>query len=351
MRELRGIAETLDPHVAESLRIVEHFDALVARRVGLTTLVRAATMLTGAAAGVTDPDRQLTIRIDAAALRDQGAEAPVPFPEHWQSVALGPSSTGRAWLERIGEPHVNDLMVLERLAQAVQITIDRTFGWGDEYHEAVALLLDVETTKVARARLAARLGLKETDTLRVIATPRLQRDSPAQDAPHAHADIGELTFFILRQSQLPELEHLQQVGISPPQTVASLPQAAEQAVVALRFARPDERISFLELGLLADAAAPTRNGSENPAVRRIAALMTELNCPLERLEALDAKSSAREIAGNLGVHHSTIAKLRERVDRQLGYDTASPFGALRFSLDLRLARYERSLGLSASPTT
>jgi hypothetical protein len=349
MRELRGIAETLDPHVAESLRIVEHFDALVARRVGLSTLVRAATMLTGAASGIHDPDRQLTIRMDAAALRDQHAEARASFPDHWQKVPLGLSSRGHAWLERDGEPHVNDLMVLERLAHAVQITIDRTFGWGDEYDEAVALMLDAETTNAARARLAARLGVGESETLRVVAAPRIDNASEPTPAGQLYTNIGVLTLSVLRQTELHALAQVKRGGVSAPHAVASLPQAAQQAVIALRFSRPGERLDFTELGFLAQAAGPSTDLAQSPSVRRITALANELNCSLERLEGLDSRASARDIAGKLGVHHSTITKLRARVDRHLGFDTSSPFGALQFSLNLRLARYSESTVLFPAP--
>lgn len=337
MRELRGIAETLDPHVAESLRIVEHFDALVARRVGLVTLVRAATLLTGAAVGISDPERQLTIRIDAAALRDEDAEDPATFPPHWRHIPLGPSSRGQAWLERDGDPHINDLMVLERLAHAVQITIDRTFGWGDEYDEAVALLLNHETTSAARSRLASRLGIGISEALVVVVTP----SSEGAPATPLHAVTGDVTFHVIRHERSSRTPTFLQGGASGTHAVDSLPRAAEEALAALRFARPDEFLRFPELGPIYDLITPSTT-QESASVARIAELLRETGHDLLRMEALDSRASAREIASRVGVHHSTISKLRDRVNSHVGYDTASPLGSMRFALDLRLYRYFQS---------
>lgn len=115
MQELLGRLQSLDPQAGAELRIVAHFDALVAGRVGLVGLLRAAVTLSGCAAGFHDHHRVL--RIDRSGGRHDHGVRDRGFPT--RPVPGLPAAV--VWLERTGPAQPADEMVLERLALAVEI--------------------------------------------------------------------------------------------------------------------------------------------------------------------------------------------------------------------------------------
>ena len=54
MQDLLGRLTALDPDASETLKVVTYFDALVARSVGVESMVRGAAVLSGATVGQRD---------------------------------------------------------------------------------------------------------------------------------------------------------------------------------------------------------------------------------------------------------------------------------------------------------
>ena len=114
MRKLVGKLSALDPEASETLKIVAYFDKLVDGRVGADGLMRGATILSGVPIGRRPASSKTVQRFGV-----DGVELYPGPSEGWPSVSSADGST--VWLERSGAPHVNDSMVLERLATGLSI--------------------------------------------------------------------------------------------------------------------------------------------------------------------------------------------------------------------------------------
>lgn len=358
MKELVGKLTALDPAASETLKVITYFDALVDGRVGVETLLRGATTLTGVPVGYRREGTTLRLLADGSrAARSDVADgsgtsvgegdARGSYPSH----AVGPDAI--VWVEREGEPHANDAMVLERLA--IAIAIGGT-GTAEEVlsRRAVELLLDAplggQVDEQQRLAASARLRLDPLLAVRAVAMP--SRTPAPQGRPSA---ILATPWGIARAAIVPAkasyplqpdgagVGHGARVGVGVGGTITDLPYSWRTAVIALRLAdiahpesRADDLGSFLDLCLSAD-----RHTELLPDVATVDAVIGA-SWSVETLQALADGASIRSVAATAGIHHSSVhAKLPE-LTRRLGYDPLTPMGRARLFAALLLRRLANS---------
>jgi len=64
MQDLLGRLTALDPDASETLKVVSYFDALVARSVGVESMLRGAALLSGATVGHRDGRHTMRVQAD-----------------------------------------------------------------------------------------------------------------------------------------------------------------------------------------------------------------------------------------------------------------------------------------------
>ncbi len=306
MQELVGRLTALDPEASETLKVITYFDTLVGAGAGVDALLRAAATLSGATAGIRLGDR--VNRRDSDGRRVDG-EAVVRSP-HREFAG------GEVWLERGGIHHVNDEMVVERLALAVTLTRAR-----HEPEAAAEIALDAARSASERRAALARLRIDPDARVRAFAVP-LDIVEPGsipiatgQGLVRALVDDGTRA--------LPA-----RGGVGTWVSGERLPESWDAATTALRLtdaAHPVVDATSLGALLLVvrgfDPAAPPED------VRVLAGLDRRSR---EVLHALARAESMRAAATLLGTHHSTAQARLESLTRELGYDPRSPLGRARY---------------------
>jgi hypothetical protein len=326
MQELLGRLTALDPVASETLKVVSYFDALVAHEVGVPSLVRGAAALAGAPVGCRLHDRD--IRVSEAGETLPSAPAP---SARWMTKSAGP---GLVWIERDGDPHANDAMVLERLAIALAITTARhADGAG-----SVETALNPHAADDERGVALARLRLDTAPVLRAMA---MTADTPAP--PHSPSSIIVTPWGPVRAViGVPEIAAPTAVraGIGMRVRRERAHESWRTALVALRLTTPTQpTIHAEDLGallLLADVA-DARSETASDTVT-LAALEPR---SLELLDALASTESMRAAATLLGLHHSTVQQQASVLADLLGYDPRTPAGRVRFTLARTLHRLAR----------
>ena len=120
MQDLLGRLTALDPDASETLKVVSYFDTLIARAVGVESMLRGAAVLSGATVGQRDARQIIRVRADGVRID------PIDPGDRWMLRESGPEAV--AWIEREGDPHTNDAMILERLTLALGILRARRAG-------------------------------------------------------------------------------------------------------------------------------------------------------------------------------------------------------------------------------
>lgn len=306
MQELVGRLTALDPEASESLKVITYFDTLVAAGAGVDALVRAAATLSGTAAGIRLGGR--VNRRDPDGHRVDG-EAVVRSPHR-------EIEGGEVWLERSGVPHVNDEMVVERLALAVTLTRAR-----HEPEAAAEIALDAARSVPERHAALARLRIDPGARVRAIAVPLDVIEPGSIPIATGRGIVRGIVDDGTRA--LP-----QRGGVGTWVSGDRLPESWDAATVALRLtddAQPVVDATALGALLLVvrgfDPAAPPDD------VRVLAGLDRRSR---EVLHALAHTESMRAAATVLGTHHSTAQARHESLTRDLGYDPRSPLGRARY---------------------
>ena len=330
MQELVGRLTALDPQASEGLKVIAYFDALVDGHAGAEILLRGAAVLSGCAAGFTS--NSASNRVDSTGLRDAATAAPLAtvWPSH--PVAGG----GFAWIERAGDPHANDAMILERLAIAVGIMLERSAPVV-AMRRAVETVLDTEEPVDRRRAAAKQLRLDPAQRFAVVAEPA---STPPLTGDHqtvivtAHGDVRA----IIRPADRPLLET--RAGVGEPTAPDNLDASWESALTALRLTsesvpvvRAGELGSLLLLARAADASA-----TEPADVATVRALVHSSPRTLALLESLVSSESLRAAATELGLHHSTVQAKTTELTTTLGFDPRTPQGRTRLSLAVSLYR-------------
>jgi len=322
MQDLLGRLTALDPDASETLRVVTYFDALVARSVGVESLLRGAALLSGATVGQRDERQVIRVRADGVRV-----DPVLPSPD-WMRRDSGPDAV--AWIERDAPGHANDAMVLERLALALGIVRARR-AVGPE--SAVEVAISSYASPDERAAALSRLHLS-SGSIRVIASP----PDPVPSAQHPSAVVATshgLTRATLLDARLePERAWadagVPRLGVGLPGTGGELPRSWSAAVIAARLTSAAEPvIDAVSLGAALLVAEAADAGPLHPD----AAVLAQLDGrSLELLDAIARESSVRAAAVKLGRHHSSVQDRLAVLVETLTYDPRTPRGRTRYAL-------------------
>ncbi len=327
MQDLLGRLTALDPDASETLKVVSYFDALIARSVGVESMLRGAALITGATAGYNDGSEIIRVRSDG--VRIDAA----PVNPAWPTRSSGGETL--AWIEREGAPHQNDDMVLERLSLALGIIRARRSGGSEG-----ALELAISTHSTLEDRAGALNRLRLTGPVRVIASP----PDPAPLAAHASAVVatkhGLTRATILAESddatQAWGSETLPRLGVGPLSTAAGLADSWAAAQIAVRLTSGENPlIASDDLGAFLLIAEAAENAPMHADVATLAALDT---ASLDLLDAVVSAQSVRAAAVQLGRHHSSVQERVNTLTQRLGYDPRTAHGHTRYMTARMLLR-------------
>ncbi|MFI6816188.1 hypothetical protein ACIBG7_27565 [Nonomuraea sp. NPDC050328] len=319
MQDLVGRLTALDPDASETLKVIAYFDTLNAGGAGLDGLLRGAAVLSGVVAGAERRGR--TTRYSPRGLH-------VTDTEIHRSLQRTTRS-GSVWLERVGPPHANDEMILERLGLAVDLAEARRNPEG-----ALETALDAGTPVSERAKALARLRVRPNARIRLIATAT---DAPVMSAP---STVMPTRFGILRATLdlTGELAPTEPAGIGPRLNAERAPESWEGAVIAYRLTDPKSPVvDATDIGALLILAQAYDPREPHDDVRALAALDPR-SADIARV--LVESDSVRSAAARLGMHHSTMQAKHESLTRALGYDPRTITGHARYiaaALLLRLS--------------
>ncbi|WP_309484169.1 helix-turn-helix domain-containing protein [Streptomyces himalayensis] len=377
MKELAGRLAALDPDAGAALQVITYFDRLMEGRVGLEALVRGAAVLSGCPARLVDERRGVRVRVDQDGRRDTSV-GPVDPAWPWvpldtvgslgssgsgsgdsgdspatgtadtaatipttpatapatATTATPPKASAALWLERPGPADGVHAMILERAAHAVRAVMDRTRGWAPlavPAHDPalVEVVLDASAPLSARTHAAARLGLRQGQSVRAVVL---------------HGGGAEV---VPAGQPLPEVRR---AGVGPAVEPAELPQSWAAARTALRFTAegtaqdPGPRTVYAEeLGALTLLAAAV--GPDTPPIPDVLAVeraVAEAPWAAATLHAVASSPSLRAAAGELTVHHSTLQERLAQAEHILGWEVHSPQGRLRLQLALAVRKLQRN---------
>jgi hypothetical protein len=333
MQDLLGRLTALDPDASETLKVVSYFDALVARSVGVESLVRGAAVLSGAVAGHRDAGQ--IMRVDANGARIQ----PLDPDGAWPMRESGPGAI--AWIEREGEPHTNDAMILERLSLALGIIRARRSA-GPE--SAVELAISSYSSTDERAGALQRLRISTDVPLLVVASLPDPVPLPQHPSSVVATRYGLTRATILSAQTPPErawpAEGNLRLGVGTGGSFADLPSSWSAALVAARLTTPSEPVVHAaDLGAALLIAQAAESAAPHPDAVALARLDPR---SLELLDAIAEEQSVRAAAARLCRHHSSVQERLTALIHDLGYDPRTPRGRTRFAL----ARMLLTLGLA-----
>jgi hypothetical protein len=368
MRGLLRRLSALDPGAESAVRIIDFFDGLTRNRADHEALVRAAAGLADCRTGLRDNTGKVLAYFDAA-----GRPVAAPPPEHGLVERQFGSSTsgGTVWLERSDGAEPLDEMVLERMAVAADIILDRRRGSTGPARDDPLLIRtlvnarsrDIDKTDAARVLgltgdvivLAARLVVRDSSRLLRVARS-LEQDV---GRPVRAATIDETTAAFVVDGAAADalagglersLAAGDRVGAGPrrrPQEAHQSWRAANQALVfavsggsALGAPHPAV-VRSSDLGpLLLLASLPP---ADLAAVPDVVALQCLAGSRVGRdviatLECLVSTGSLRQVSTAMHMHHSSIANRVRRAELALGYGLDSPDGIFRARLALEMWR-------------
>lgn len=300
MQDLLGRLTALDPDASETLKVVSYFDTLIARSVGVE---------------------------------------PVDPGGRWMLRESAPDAV--AWIERDGEPHTNDAMILERLALALGILRARRSS-GPE--SAVELAISSYGGADERAGALSRLRLAP-GRFRVVASP----PDPAPLPQHPSAVVAT-RHGLTRATILPHDVAVEDAwdgtadlrrGVGTSGTEVQLPDSWASALIAVRLTTAAEpTLAAADLGALLLVAGTAESGTaESGPLHPDAAALAGLDArSLELLDAVVDEQSVRAAAIRLGRHHSSVQDRLSALTDTLGYDPRTSRGQARFVVARMLLR-------------
>lgn len=324
MRELAVRLADLDAEAAVAVRVISHFDLLVASRVDLPSIVGSAAELAACPVRLSDPARCRIVRV----LPDGTPQLPSSDPDPtWPSAAVNAVGTV-LWLESPRPIRTLQAVVLERAAAAVRAVLERTVDQPRlDDSAALELVLDVRVAVSDRLAAARWLGL------------------PARARAVA---LENGTALVVAHDARPATS--QRAGIGPAVTAADLPSSWDAARLALRLTAegtdtdPGPRIAYADdLGsfTLLIPAVDAHQGTV-PDVQALQRAAATASWMLATLDALANAGSLRDAARTLNVHHSTLQVRLSQAESILCWPLREPSGRLRLQLALAVRRILRS---------
>lgn len=318
MQQLVGRLTAVDPEVSETLSVISYFDALVAGGVGVDALLRGAAALAGVVAGA--EVRGKIIRRDPQGRRlDAGAED--------LRSATRRTPAGVVWLERDAPARSSDAMILERLALAVELAVNR-----HNPDNALDILLDGARTPGERASALARLGVEPDTRLRVIASTVDDR-TPQRPSTLVATRGGMLRATLDVQG---DYEARGRAGFGTWERGIDASASWEAAVIAFHFTDTNTlTVDASELGALLDLVRKYDPAAPHPDVLALQRLDART---AHTLRTLVEAESVRAAAAQLGMHHSSLQARHEDLTQALGYDPRTVVGRIRYATAEMLRR-------------
>lgn len=341
MQELLGRLSALDPEASLGLRVIACFDELIVGNVNTRALLSAAASLAGCVAGFHQDRPPQTVRVTPRGeLCPAGGEVPEGAP----------SSDGiTIWLERVGPPHANDAMILERLALAMRIRHGKGRRDLDNRRE-LGLVLDGSVPVEERRHAAGRLGLSAQGSYRIVVAPLFAAwdEHPVVPEDVVPTPFGPIHALVVPRDHGPVGARPSGVGL--PARVDHLYHSFRTALVALRLCAPPAAPSVVAddygglIGLLAD----TPPDAHLPDVDLLDEVMAHGWGPCT-LDAIVRSGSVRQAARRAGVHHSTMQARIDAVVDVLGFDPFDGLGRTRLGIAFLVwrLRHSRVLDLPA----
>jgi len=332
MRELIQRLSALDDDAASAMKMVAHFDALLAQGAGMTALVRGAAVLSGWPCGLHLPQHSIYARVDAQGRSMKPPSDPATI-QSWPHQYLEDGSDGVVWLERPSDQTgASDALILERLAAGVHLTIERVSPAAITDDAAAIEIIASASSLTARRKAVKRLRLSETAMVRLAAYRASDPVAPQRSAALASV-LGPIRVGLVEDGhEVPSGP----VGLGPRVNVLDAFRTTQQAVAALAVSsRLNPVVTWDQWGLLAELALSTP--ARHPDVDRIAALADEPQL-LDTVEALTITDTIRGAAGLLGLHHSTVQQRQTRIESVLGFRLTDPVGRLRGLVALAVHR-------------
>lgn len=343
MQELLGRLRTLDPDAMVSLRVIACFDELIVGGVNSRALLSAAASLAGCVAGFTIESSARTMRISPSGEQLPGAKvAPTQPVLEWSDHNL------TVWLERVGDVHANDAIILERLSLGLRLRHDRSLIV--EPRRDLGIMVDPLVDEDRRLDAAARQGLSSTTRYRIIVAPLFATWSRH---PNAREDVVATPVGPLHTLVVPEAMttvDASPVGIGQSALPGELPRSFQTAVLALRIADPPD-VPFVcadDYGGLLDVLADVPAGHMPADVPSIIQIVTH-PWGAATLDAIVRTGSVREAARVVGVHHSTMSSRLVSISELLGFDPLDGMGRVRLGVAYLIWRLRESRSLTLPP--
>lgn len=370
MRGLLLRLSDLDPDAGAFVRVIDYFDQLVRNGASLEALTRASAALGCCTAGLRDEETGRVVRFDGAGQSSPPVEHPVVIEK---PVVIEESVVGYVWLERAMVQRLDEILI-ERMAVTAAARW-RPFDRADGADPAlIELVIGMSTEEEDRIRALRLLGLSPTRPLRAVAVSVSSGDlAPVMRATAcavsdatgiARATVLGMSGAILVQAQCDITDVLRAlpesgmpgvcIGIGCRMPAAQAAASWSSARVAARFARAWRHkgvvVNHDELGSLATLAdVPRDMAMGNPDVRALAKLASIEGGEedIDVLLAVTWHGSARQAAGELHMHHSSVTNRLRHVENALGVSIADPTGRLRAQVAAilwRMASFRVTLG-------
>lgn len=341
MQELLGRLAALDPEASLGLRVIACFDELMIGNVNTRALLSAAASLAGCNAGFHQDHPPRSVRVTPKGEICAAAAHGAPRTEVADGLTV--------WLERTGRPHANDAIILERLALAVRIRHGRGRRDADNRRE-LGLLVDASVPIEDRREAAARLGLAERGTYRVVVAPLFAAWEHHPVAPEdvVPTPFGPIHALVVAHDH-PAVD-ARPSGTGLPGRVEHLHHSFRTAMVALRLCAPPATptVAADDYGALIGLLADTPADSHLPDVDLLDQVMAHPWGP-DTVDALVRAGSVRQAGRLAGVHHSTMQTRIDAVVEMIGFDPFEGLGRSRLGIAFLVwrLRHSRVLDLPA----
>jgi PucR-like helix-turn-helix protein len=347
------------------VRIIAAFDQLVLQHAEIGGIVRTAAAVAKCKAGLWDPVHSLFIHVgvDGRDIEDDRA-----VPTRAAYAPLEGTSGGEVWLERAGGPGPLDDIVVERMATAAMVVLERMYG--DSHQRdggGLESLLNERLSEMERIRAARVLGFDTADQVRAVALAQqggfghgassgrvacVLRDLEKSGEIARAARLGDLFAILTTASKISDpLPVDLRAGIGRRVKVLDSAESWATARAALRFTAPLSGLrrapsaSADELGsAVALAAIPPEDLIDLAELKALDDLAATTNgCDvIAALEAFVKAGSLRRAATELHLHHTSVASRLKRAGEALGY-TIEVSSCGRAQLALTLWQLKRGL--------
>lgn len=335
MQHLLGRISELDPHASQALRVIACFDELSVGGVNTRGLLAAAAALSGSVAGFRSEPTGRSMRVTPRGDLEPGSPPA-------EITAANASSGLTVWLERAGEPSVNDAIILERLALSVRLRTAR--GPRDiDGRRRLNLLVDWEVDVEERRMAAASLGLFPGGSYRMAAAPLF---AIWTDHPAAPEDVVATRYGPMHALVLPgDVDTLQAgpCGLGVATEVDHLDHSFRTALVALRLCDPPREpvVNADVYAGLIDLLADAPINAHQPDVELVDRV-AEHPWGLPTLDVVVRSTSARHASRLAQVHHSTMQTRVDALTAALGFDPFEGYGRVRAGVAYLTWRLQRS---------